>query len=63
MAERLTEQEIAAHMEGVPEWKREEKTIARRFRFDSFAEAIQFVNRVADIAVERNLHPFIAIDF
>jgi 4a-hydroxytetrahydrobiopterin dehydratase len=60
---KLEEQHIARQMETIPHWTREDKMIVRRYRFSSFPEAIQFVNRVADIAERRNHHPFISIDY
>lgn len=63
MAERLSETEIEARLAQLPEWKLEEKTLSRRFRFESFPDAIHFVNAVADLAEARNHHPFIAIDY
>ncbi|SFU72282.1 4a-hydroxytetrahydrobiopterin dehydratase [Alicyclobacillus macrosporangiidus] len=63
MAERLTDDEIQAALAKVPEWRLEEKTIWRRYRFPSFMEAVGFVNRVAEVAERRNHHPFISLDY
>jgi len=51
---------MAAH---VPGWTlREESTrLSRRFEFKDFKKAIEFVNRVAEIAEEQGHHPDIAI--
>ena len=42
-------------------WEREGDEIVREWRFDDFAEAIAFVNRVADVAEDANHHPDIFI--
>jgi 4a-hydroxytetrahydrobiopterin dehydratase len=48
---------------GAPGWRLEENgtRLARRFEFGDFKKAIEFVNRVADIAEEEGHHPDIAI--
>ncbi|MCL6517526.1 MAG: 4a-hydroxytetrahydrobiopterin dehydratase [Alicyclobacillus sp.] len=63
LAERLTDAEIQAALATVPEWRLEEKTIGRRYRFGSFMDAVGFVNRVAEVAERRNHHPFISLDY
>jgi 4a-hydroxytetrahydrobiopterin dehydratase len=47
----------------VPGWKMEENgtRLARRFEFEDFRKAMEFVNRVADLAEEQGHHPDIAI--
>ena len=48
---------------GIPAWKLEENgaRLVRRFEFEDFKKAIEFVNRVAEIAEEQGHHPDIAI--
>lgn len=58
----LTDVEIVEQLKALPEWKGE-KFIQRRYRFTTFLGAIAFVNRLAEIAEEKNHHPFISIDF
>lgn len=60
---KLTEDEILNQLGTVEDWVREDKRIRRRFKFPSFAQAMQFVNQVADYAEQATHHPFIAIDF
>jgi 4a-hydroxytetrahydrobiopterin dehydratase len=60
---RLDEARIQERMAEIPEWRREDKLISRRYKFPTFLAAIDFVNRVAQISEERNHHPFIAIDY
>jgi 4a-hydroxytetrahydrobiopterin dehydratase len=38
-------------------WQQREDALVRDYRFADFATAMTFVNRVADIAEERNHHP------
>jgi 4a-hydroxytetrahydrobiopterin dehydratase len=56
----LTDDEIAERLQG-SEWEREGDTIVREWKLADFAEAIRFVNRVADAAEEANHHPDILV--
>jgi 4a-hydroxytetrahydrobiopterin dehydratase len=60
MAELLSEDEIASRLEG-SQWQREGDEIVRDWKLADFAEAIAFVNRVADAAEEANHHPDILV--
>ncbi len=60
MAERLSDEEIGSRLAS-SEWKREGEHIVRDWKFDDFAGAIAFVNRVADVAEEANHHPDILV--
>ncbi|MGO9955280.1 MAG: 4a-hydroxytetrahydrobiopterin dehydratase [Solirubrobacteraceae bacterium] len=60
MAEVLNEDEINSRLRRLP-WERKGDEIVRERRFDDFAEAIAFVNRVADVAEDANHHPDIFI--
>jgi len=60
MAELLNDEQIAARLDDLP-WTREGDEIVREFTFADFAEAIAFVNRVADAAEEANHHPDILV--
>ena len=42
-------------------WRSEGDSIVRDFHFADFAEAMAFVNRVADLAEEANHHPDILV--
>jgi 4a-hydroxytetrahydrobiopterin dehydratase len=60
MAELLADQTIEERLkEG--EWAREDDSIVRDFKFGDFAEAVAFVNRVAEAAEEAGHHPDILI--
>ena len=48
----------------VPEgWNEVDDALERTFEFRDFREALAFVNRVGDLAEERNHHPDIAIHY
>ncbi len=42
-------------------WQELEGALQREFRFKDFAQAIDFVNRVAEVAEEAHHHPDIAV--
>ena len=43
------------------EWRQEGEALVRDYKFKDFAEAMAFVNRVADLAEEANHHPDILV--
>ena len=43
------------------DWRQEGDALVRDFKFKDFAEAMSFVNQVADAAEERNHHPDILV--
>lgn len=60
MAELLGEEDIAARLED-SDWRREGDEIVRDWQLENFGQAMEFVNRVADVAEEANHHPDILI--
>ena len=60
MADRLSEEEINAELDGVA-WQRDGDAIALERKFKDFAEAMAYVNRVADAAEEADHHPDILV--
>ncbi|HTX45884.1 MAG TPA: 4a-hydroxytetrahydrobiopterin dehydratase [Solirubrobacteraceae bacterium] len=60
MADLLSDQEIEARLGG-SEWTREGEMIVRSWKFDDFAAALAFVNRVGEAAEEANHHPDILL--
>ncbi|HVS29677.1 MAG TPA: 4a-hydroxytetrahydrobiopterin dehydratase [Solirubrobacteraceae bacterium] len=60
MAELLSDQAIADQLER-SQWKREGDEIVRELKFDDFAGAMAFANRVADAAEQANHHPDILV--
>jgi len=60
MAELLSDEEIAGRLDG-SEWTRDGDEIVREWKFDDFAAALAFVNRVGEVAEEANHHPDILL--
>jgi 4a-hydroxytetrahydrobiopterin dehydratase len=44
-------------------WSEVDGALQREFRFDGFRAAVDFVNRVAELAEAENHHPDIAISY
>ena len=63
MTDRLTDSEIGARMADVPDWGREGDAISRTVRFDTFADGIDFICRVAPVADDADHHPDIDIRY
>lgn len=61
MAKLLSDDEIAEALTRLPHWKREGDALERTAELGSFPQAIQVVNRVAEIAESVNHHPDIDI--
>ena len=63
----LTDQQIEKALFELPGWKRsgtaEVSTIQRVFEFPDFVNAMQFVNKVAEVAESANHHPDIDIRY
>ena len=57
----LLSEELVAERLRDGEWQREGDEIVRDFKFADFAEAMAFVNRVAEAAEEANHHPDILV--
>ena len=56
----LSDQEVEQSLAG-SEWRREGDAIARDLKFDDFAGAMAFANRVAEAAEAANHHPDILV--
>ncbi len=56
MAELLNDTEVETRLKPLA-WEREGDEIVREWRFEDFAEAVAFVNRVAEVAEDSNHHP------
>jgi len=61
--EKLTEADIKAKLETLPEWTEVGGEIQRTFEFGDFVEAMAFVNKVAEAAESRQHHPDILIRY
>ena len=56
----LADQEVEERLAG-SDWRREGQAIVREWTFADFAQAIAFVNRVAEAAEAANHHPDILV--
>lgn len=56
----LSDSEINTRLAG-GEWRRDDQAIVREWKFADFAEAVAFVNRVAEVAEAANHHPDILL--
>lgn len=59
----LDDKEIRRRLDELRGWTREGDVIRKTYTLDSFAEAIAFVNRIAELAERANHHPDIDIRF
>ncbi|KEI43269.1 4a-hydroxytetrahydrobiopterin dehydratase [Saccharopolyspora rectivirgula] len=57
MAELLTDSQVAEALQQLPEWSQDGSKIKRTVEFPSFPTAIQAVDRIAEIAENKNHHP------
>lgn len=57
----MTEEKVQELLKKVPDWSLEEGKVVRKFQFKNFREAIDFVNKAAEIAETENHHPNISI--
>ena len=55
--ERLDDQTIESRLVELDGWTRNGDAIERSLTFDSFLDAISFINRIADAAEEADHHP------
>ncbi len=63
MTDLLGETEIYARLVDVPAWIREGNAVSRTVRFDTFADGIDFIARLAPVADEADHHPDIDIRY
>lgn len=61
--EKLAAEQIEARMRELADWSQSGDAIQRTYRFDNFAEAMKFVQRVADLAEQMQHHPDILIRY
>lgn len=54
---KLSTEEIAAKIAGLAGWKTENDLLTKKFKFENFAAALEFVNRVGAIAERFDHHP------
>ncbi|HJX25965.1 MAG TPA: 4a-hydroxytetrahydrobiopterin dehydratase [Chthoniobacterales bacterium] len=63
MADLIKANDAKVRLKKVPEWELEKKHIERTFEFDDFADAIDFVNAIAEVAEDEEHHPDIEIHY
>ena len=63
MADLIKAEEAKERLKKIPEWELEKKHIERTFEFDDFADAIDFVNAIAEVAEDEEHHPDIDIRY
>ena len=61
MAELMTDDQVTEALRGLPSWSAQENSLMRIVELKSFTQAIQVVNRVAEIAENNDHHPDIDI--
>lgn len=59
----FTEKQAKEYLSQVKNWKLTGKKIMKGFEFEDFAEAMKFVNNVAEIAENEGHHPDIKIHY
>lgn len=59
----LSLKEISDEMSSVKEWSIEGDMIVKSFNFTNFKEALDFINKVGEIAEAQNHHPGIILDY
>jgi 4a-hydroxytetrahydrobiopterin dehydratase len=57
----LSKSEVEAALHGLPAWQADGAEISRTFTLGNFVEAVEFVNRVTELAEEANHHPDVDI--
>ena len=61
--DKLDDATIEQRLADFPEWSRIGDTLQRTFGFDDFVAAMEFVNRVAELAEQQQHHPDILIRY
>ena len=59
----MTEEEARGHLRELSGWALEDGKLERDFKFKDFAEAMKFVNKVAEVAEAEGHHPDIRISY
>ena len=59
----LSQAEIASRLTAHPDWRIERGELVRTFQFETFPNAVAFVNKVAGAAEEAGHHPDIDIRY
>lgn len=59
----LSNEEADNFLKQIPSWSIKNGRVFKQFKFKDFKKAVEFVNKVADIAEEENHHPDITISY
>ena len=63
----LSKSEIEAYLPQVPDWDIDEiegvKRLVRQFKFGNFVEALDFTNRIGELAEQEDHHPAILTEW
>jgi len=59
----LPDKTVAERLAAFPRWTRDGHSIVRTVSFASFMDAIRFVNRVAELAEQKDHHPDMTISY
>ena len=54
---KLTPEEILYNLAEMEDWRAESDVLKKRFEFENFSEALEFVNRVGELAERHDHHP------
>jgi 4a-hydroxytetrahydrobiopterin dehydratase len=57
----MLREEAEKHLKQVKDWKLADNALEKNFKLSNFRQAIEFINKVADIAEEENHHPNILL--
>ena len=55
--DKLTADVIMSRMKEIPAWRLENDMIVRDWSFKDFSEAMEFINKIADLAEAHDHHP------
>ena len=59
----LNKEQLESALAGLDDWAYKDESLMRTFRFADFVHAIDFVNRVAEVAEGRGHHPDIDVRY
>ena len=66
-APKVTDQELHTLLNEIPDWRTETidcvKQLERQYGFKNFMEALDFTNRVGELAEQANHHPAILVEW
>lgn len=61
--DRLSQEQAQKMLDQVPGWEVIDNTIQREFQFPDFAKAMEFANKISQVAEEQNHHPDLHISW